>query len=290
MAAPKSPDGLPLVTAEPRIGKEVVYGTHNFADKTTWFGSSVRVVAEAAIDSGNGLTWNLSNTHVIDMLHGKIFDEAQYVLDQIAANPGDPHGYNVVVRVDGVVQTMREPFATNGGDYYVDYANGRIVFFASKAGSVVTVDYSHATDSSFRIVPDPGFDIDIESAKAMYSEDFTMNDAVCFEIWGYAAVFAPQLNLPPGVKVQLGATHYRTLRQLASESSDSTLVAPAAGGADRGISSALHALHFRYGTIRRLESAYGLELVVRTEHDLAMGGSHASATFYCVVRAVPEAA
>jgi hypothetical protein len=278
-------DGNLQVSAEPRLGTEVVYGTHNFTDQTTWFGDSVRVVDEAAIDSGDGLTWNLAHLKIIDMIHGKVFDEDQYVRDQKTANPSDPHGYNVIVKVDGVTQVMRTPFAQSGGDYEVNYIDGKITFFSSKAGSTVLVDYSYENGSTFYIIPDAGFDLDIEAAKAMWSDNFVMNSSVIFEVYGYAAVFAPQLGLPAGTKIPISTTEYRTLTQLTSEASQyQPFAVPATGGSVRGITSSRHATHFRYGTIRKLYSAYGIELRVKSGNDIVMGGEFATATFYCVVK------
>jgi hypothetical protein len=278
-----------VVTTEPRVGTEIVYATHNYSDPTTWFGSSVRVEAEAAADSGNGLTWLLANSPIIDLTHGKIFDEKTYITDQQTENPGDPHGYALEVRVDGVLQTARAPFATTGGDYTADYASGQIVFTQSQAGKEVTVDYSYATDSGFIIRPDPGFDLDIEKVKAMWSDDFVMNDTVQFQVYGLAEILAPQLGLPLGTKIPIQTTDYDSLLQLVSEASGYTPFAvPATGGGVRGLPSPLHSTEFRYGTIRRLSSMYGLELHVRLKNDLANGGAVSTATFYCVLR--PSAA
>ena len=280
----KNSDNLQQFASEPRSGTEVVYATHNYSDKTTWFEESVRVDGEVATDDGAGTTWSLVNAFVIDTVHGKTFDEAQYVLDQQAENPSDPHGYAVVVRVDAVLQTARAPFATSGGDYEVNYVTGKIVFFVSKAGQAVTVDYSYAAGSMFLIHPDDGTDIDIEGAKASWSDNLVMNDAVLFEVWGYAAVFAPQLGLPPGTKIPIQTTSYMTLTQLTAEAIAFYPFAVAATGGARGVSSPRHAVEFRYGTIRRLLSAAGIELRVRLENDIAMGGDFTASTFYCTVR------
>ena len=281
----KNSDGVLQFTAEPRLGSEVIYGTHNFADKTTWFGDSIRVVDGAATDDGDGLSWSLAHQNIIDTVHGKVFDEDQYVRDQQADNPGDPHGFAVVVKVDSVEKTMHTPLEASGGDYEVDYLNGKIVFFSSQSGSTVEVSYSHENGSTFYITPDPGFNLDIEKAKAMWSDNFVMNDSVRFEIWGYAGVFAPQLGYPFDTRIPLAVTEYRTLTQLTSEASEYTPNAvPATGGTVRGTQSARHATHFRYGTIRRLISAAGIQLRVRTGSDRVLGGEFATATFYCVVR------
>lgn len=272
------------VITEPRTGTEVVYATHNYSDKTTWFGESVRVDGEVATDDGAGTVWSLAHAFIIDMTHGKTFDEAQYVLDQQAENLLDPHGYAVVVKVDAVLQTVRAPFATSGGDYVVNYVTGKIEFFASKAGQAVTVDYSYAAGSMFLLKPDDGYDIDIEGATASWSDNFVMNDSVLFEVWGYAAVFAPQLGLPPGTKIPIQTTSYSTLTQLTAEASAFYPFAVAACGGARGIGASRHTVEFRYGTIRRLVSAAGIELRVRLENDIVMGGEFTSSTFYCTVR------
>ena len=280
----KNSDNLQQFASEPRSGTEVIYATHNFADKTTWFWKSVRVVAEAANDDGAGTVWSLAHDFVVDMVHGKTFDEAQYAIDQQADDPSDPHGYAVAVKVNGVLQTMREPFAAAGGDYAVSYATGQIVFFQSQAGNAVSVDYSYATTSEFLIKPDDGYDIDMEGSRASWSDNFVMNDTVAFEVWGYAAVFAPQLGLPPGTKTPIQTTQYLTLTQLTAEAVAFSPFAVAAVGGARGIASPRHAVEFRYGTIRRLVSAAGIELRVRLANDVPMGGEYAAATFYCTVR------
>jgi hypothetical protein len=262
-----------------------VYATHNFVDPTTWFGNSVRVGSEAATDSGDGLTWTLVHSNVIDVTHGKVFDEEQYALDQQLANPGDPHGYGVVVTSDGVPQTPRVAFATSGGDYTVNHATGAIVFFSSQAGKAVLVSYSYAVGSEFVIAPDSGFVLDIESAKAAWSDDLEMTATVQFVVWGYAAVFAPQLGLPEGTKIPIQTVLYKTLSQLTGEAVAFIpfAIAPT-GGSARGIAVARHVALFRYGTTRRLQSAAGIELRISVVGDVALGGAYAAATFYCVLR------
>jgi hypothetical protein len=281
----KNDDNTALTAVEPRLGTEVIYATHNYSDPTTWFGDSVRVEDEAATDDGDGLSWSLAIDMLIDLTHGKIFDEDAYILDQQAANPGSPHGYAIVVTANGVVKTQRAPFALSGGDYTVDYTAGKIVFSASQAGNTVLVSYSYENGSTFYIVPDAGTNIDIEKAKASWSDDFVMNDTVQFQVWGYAAVFAPQLGLPEGTKIPIQVTAYKTLAQLTAEAAGfAPFAIPAVGGASRGLAQPQHVVEFRYGTLRRLLSAYGIELRVKLENDVPMGGDVTTATFYCVVR------
>jgi len=283
--AQQNTDGLLQFTTEPRVGTEVIYATHNFSDPTTWFGDSVRVEDEVATDDGDGLSWSLANGMLIDLTHGKIFDEDAYILDQQTANPGSPHGYAIVVRVNGVLKTQRAAFAPSGGDYTVAYGDGKIVFAASQAGNTVLVSYSYENGSTFYIVPEAGTNVDIEKAKSAWSDNFVMNDTVEFQVWGYAAVFAPQLGLPAGTKIPILTTAYKTLAQLTAEASAfGPFAIPATGGTVRGLAQPQHIVEFRYGTLRRLLSAYGIELRVKLENDMPMGGDFTTATFYCVVR------
>ena len=281
----KNSDNLQQFASEPRTGTEVIYATHNYCDPTTWFGDSVRVEDEAATDDGDGLSWSLAHSVVIDLTHGKIFDEDAYILDQQTDNPGSPHGYAVAVTVNGVLKTQRAAFAPSGGDYTVAYGDGKIVFAASQTGNTVLVSYSYENGSTFYIVPDAGTNIDIEKAKSAWSNNFVMNDTVEFQVWGYAAVFAPQLGLPEGTKIPIQVTAYKTLAQLTAEASAfGPFAIPATGGTMRGLAQPQHIVEFRYGTIRRLLSAYGIELRVKLENDTPMGGDFTTATFYCVVR------
>lgn len=280
---PRNAIGNLCVSSEPRVGSEVIYGTHNFSDPTTWFAESVRVVDALATNTGNGLIWQLAHPNVIDLEHGKIFDEDQYKLDQQADNPTDPHAYVVIVKVNDNIQTMREVFMTSGGDYVVNYLEGKIEFFADQTGNTVEVSYSYANGSGFWITPDSGFNLNIEKAKASFSLDFEMNDTILFIIYGYAAVFAPQLGLPAGTRIPIAQTRYKTFTQIRTEAAEITK-ATSAGITARGTSQDCHSLWFRYGTTRLLHSMYGISLCIRQEHDIPNGGEYTNATFYCVVK------
>ena len=260
-----------LMTQEARTGTELIMVTHNFCDTTTWYTSSVRVEDAALTDSGDGLLWNSAHSSWIDLQHGKMFDE-----DAIAADA--PHGYSVVVTVDGLEAVQRAPFKTTGGDYSVNYADGSITFFSSRAGAAVLATYSYATDSTWIMAPDPGARIDIESVEAQFSADVVLRDTIQFEIWGYNPMDLPN-------KVPYAMTSYKSLRNFIDEAQGSYPVVPPIGGDQgRGISQAVYGFPFRYGTIRKMPSSYGLELRVRLVEDLAFEGEHATATFYCTVR------
>jgi hypothetical protein len=267
---PRNEDGLPMHTSEPRSGNEIIIVTHNFADKTTWYTDSARVT-EMLVDSGDGLTWISNHTHWIDMDHGKIFDE-----ESIKQNV--PHQYSVVVVVDGVTASMRDPYATSGGDYVVDYVNGSITCVSGTwSGKTVEATYSYAQSSLWTLTVDPGVQIDIEQAKAQFSTDIQMNDSIEFEIWAYNPYDFPN-------RVKVNSISYKRFTNFIDEAVGSCPAIPPIGGKDRGTQNAVYNLQFRYGTIRRMMGSLGIQLRVRLKNDNAFGGEHATATFYCTVR------
>ena len=286
---------IPLVAISAREGSEVIYATHDFCNPRTWYSESTRVVDEAATDDGDGLHWSLAHVHVIDMVHGYVLDEEALIEEQHETNPGDPHGWAVIVKVDSVEATMREPYAASGGDYEVDYEAGKIVFFESQAGKTVEVSYSYANGSGWVLAPLPGKNLDIEMSEAQFADDIVMTDSIQFVVEGYVQVFAPQLwdgYDPPGpyptdTRIPLVTQTYKRFNQFVDEALGSYPVVPGIGGTARGNTKATYGFPFRYGTVRRLVSSWGMRLICRLVHDLPYEGERATATFYCTSN--PEA-
>jgi hypothetical protein len=296
---PKSSNGIPLTISEPRQGSEVIYATHNFCDKSTWYSTSVRVENQQLTDIGDGYTFTSPDGYWIDMISGRVLDDDGLVEEQIELNPNSPHGYAVIVKVDNIEKTMREPFENSGGDYSVDFENGTILFFESQSGKTVTASYSKANTSIFILRPLPGKQLDIEAAEADFSTDLVMNDAVYYTVFGYAAVFAPQAvadgYLSPLDKVPLVTNKYKRYNQLLREAIGAypTLQANASNITDRNLSmsdfrkvsrgskSDCVAIPFRYGTIRTLYASAGMEIQVGLDHNRSFDGETATLTFYC---------
>ena len=132
-------------------------------------------------------------------------------------------------------------------------------------------------DSVYAFVPLEGTRVDIEEVEAQFSVNVDMNDSIVFEVWAYNPDDLPN-------KVVIARTRYKTFRNMIDEALGSYPVIPAIGGeSTRGSPSAIYGFPFRYGTIRSLTSAYGVELRVRLENDTVFGGTHATATFYTTV-------
>lgn len=283
LLSPANPqDHVLLVASAPREGSEVIYATHNLCDRTTWYSQSARATDEALTDSGDGLTWAGANVNWIDLYSGRLMDD-----DGVREDAA--HGYAVVVTVDGAEQTMREPYESSGGDFAVDFAAGSITFFASQTGKTVLATYSYENGATWVLAPTSGTALDVESAEAQFSADIVANDTLRFSIHGYAAVFAPAAVagglLGPTDLVELGRDRYKRITQLIDQAMGAFPVIPPIGGAERGTTKAIYGFPFRYGTLRRLYSSYGMELRVTLEHGRPFGGEYATATFYCVSRA-----
>lgn len=291
------------VAPEPRTGSETIYVSHDFCDKCTWFGDSVRVNNEALSAAPDGLTFSSAHTHWIDMISGRVCDDDGYVEEQQLGNPSDPHGYQVVVKVDGVVKTMREPFEASGGDYEVIWEEGKVVFFSAPSGTV-TASYSYATTSSFYLKPLTGMVLQVETAEADFSTDCYLGDGLEYTVFGYVDIFAPQLmttnggSIPPGTKIPIKGAKYKRFNSILGEAIGAFPLVPGIGTSTeedamsigeyrrkaRGTRYGMQAIPFRYGTVRELASSYGLEIRVRTAHDRELGGHRATVTFYSTVR------
>lgn len=268
MASPKNEAGVPYTISQPRTGTELILVTHDFTDPTTWYTESER--AEDVILSGSidHLTWSSPNANWIDMEHGKTFDEDAIKFDI-------EHQYAVNVTVDDVIKTPREAYESSGGDYDIDYAAGKIIFFEPQEG-IVKASYSYENGSMWKIVPEDGSKIDIEVAEAQFATDIIMTDTVDFEIW----VYNPE-DLPN--KVKYTWTSYKTVKNFIDEAIGSYPVIKSFGGPQRGIISDVYGFPFRYGTVRTLKSSQGVELRVRLRHDRPFSGSYATTTIYCTV-------
>lgn len=261
--------GRNLIVPEPRIGREIIYVTPNFCDRTTWYQGSSRSTEETLVDTSDGLIWAAEHPFWIDMTHGKISDENAYILEA-------DHRYAVVVTVDGIEKTARSPFSDEGGDYVVDYNVGTITFSESQAGKAVVCSYSYESGSDWAMVPDNGTYIDMEKTKVQWSKNMEMFDSLEFEVWVYNPYDLPN-------KVMYSRTTYKKMDNFLDEAEAFISEIPATGGSKRGTTQSRYAITFRYGTVRRLKSSQGAELRIRLKNGISFGGERATGTFYCTV-------
>jgi hypothetical protein len=241
---------------KPQIGVRAWLFSHNFCDKTTWYGDSVHVVNEA-VGTGDGaqVTFSLAHTFAIDMLHGKITDE-----DALVST------YKPVVTVGGAAKAERD-FGETNGDYTIDYTAGTITFFtapATSAAIVASYYYSPANaGSAIYIVPDNGYKLIITVAEAQFSEDMNMTDNLVSSVWTYN----PYLGAPPArFEYPSSKTRYKVFSDFINSTNGSFPIIPAFGAAPRGLPQNIMQLRFDYQTALILDSSYGAQLRIWLEH------------------------
>ncbi len=291
-------EGRSISVSEPRVGDEVIVVTHNFCDKCSWYGDSIRVTDVILTGSVDHLSFSSGIPYWIDMASGRVLNDDGEVDRQRTENPGDPHGWQVVVKVDGIAATMREPFQPSGGDYEVIYENGSVNFFEPVTGSVAA-SFSYAAGSTWYLTPVAGTVVKVEAAEADFSNDIVMNDSIEYSFWGYAAAFAPEYveagALQPTDRVKLKAKLYKRYQQILQEAIGTYPVIPPNAATQehaalelnefrrrsRGAKGQSISVPFRYGTINEIPASYGVQMRVRLVHDQAYDGECATTTFYC---------
>lgn len=279
LPSPVSADGIPYAALYGKgnhvqvVGRDdavdYIRATHNFCDACTWFGDSARLTAQLS-DDGDGLTFNSGVSDWIDLTHGRQHSEEAWIAQQIADNPGDPHGYAVIVTVDGVEQEQRAPFAASGGDYTVDYTTG-VVTFASAPASLPHATFSHATTADFIIQPAPGKTIEVQEASAHLSLDFVWNDTITMALEA----------LVEGVWTPVGENIYKTLSQFVDESTLMDPPTPIIGGA-RGLVSPIYTLPIPYAAVRKLNASQSTRLRIYLKSSIKFGGTRVTATLKSV--------
>ena len=284
----KQPDGVPVFAEAPRDGSEWVIGSHNFCDPCSWFGDSVRVNDEVLVDSGDGLAWVGSHVNWIDMVSGRMHNDTIWSQIQQMLNPQDPHGYHVVVKVDGVVKTPCPPFSETGGDYWIDWDAGRVVFLSPQTGRTVTASYSYATTNTFYLRPMPGKILAIEDAEADISSDVVMTDDIVYSAW----------HLDPNTMTYVKDMEaaYKRSGQIVTEARGCYPIFSAIGASaqhrqitdirefrrkSRGMKYDRQAIPFQYSTVKWLHASWYQEVRVYTTGGTAFEGEHVTMTFYC---------
>lgn len=270
-------EGKAVIAIDKPAGEEAVFVTHNFCDETTWYDESTRVTDEVATDDGGDHTiWSVANGNIIDMTHGNIHDEDNIKKREI-------HEYAVGVKVNDVLKTTRPPFATDwsqGGDYYVNYILGQIIFKDNQEGNTVKVGYSYAVGARWRLVPESGKKIIIERAEVQFSKDLEYNDTLVYEV-------KAKVNEEPPVYVDaVPPVYYKKVAQVIAEAYGTFPTILPCGGSARGIEQDYYNYPFIYTRrkeITSISSQYPLEFWLELENDKVYGGEHCSISFYCSI-------
>lgn len=258
------------------IGDRLWDFTHDFCDKTTWYGDSVRVVGEA-VGTGDGSTtiFDLANDFVVDTAHGKVSNE-DYLIPT-ASQTGST--YRLIVKVNGVTKTEEEFGLSAPNDYSVDYATGVITFHTAPAnGAAITADYFYSppnAGSAMYFRPPSGGVLTITQVELQFSTDVVMNDELDNGVFTYN----PGLGAPPAKFLYpLSQVKIKRTRDLVNWSSDPYPGIPAFGGGVRGHTNPWVELHMDYISPLVLPAAAGAELRIWLKNHIPFGGEFAAAT------------
>jgi len=268
------------VTCEKSNLLKMNFFTHDWTDKTSWYTSSVEIIDEVAIDSGDHITYSIAHAPIVDTYHGKNLGEDFFV-------DVNNHCYRVAVKIDDVLKTEVDPH-TNEGDYSVNYEHGTLTFGVVQApDAVVKVTYHSVTDSTFIIQPSTGTKISIAFAEFQLTTDVEITDTFKCQVYGYVDVYAPQLmpGIPAGTKIPLGnANVYKGIRDFNVEATKSYPIYPAIGGSSwRGLTKDMIVFNCDYVSTSVLYFDHGNEMRIKLEHDVPFNGTYASHSFICTV-------
>ena len=280
----RTESGKVITSIWPTEGSRKVIVSHNWTDKTTWYQGATRVVQETPTATTPGTLYTLANQFVIDTYHGKLWDE-DYLKDSAG------NSYRPVVEVNTgsgwVAKTEVDPHSSSG-DYTVNYAAGTITFSPTiPTDAQVRVTYHYAGGSTFTIAPAPGKVLKLTAAETQFASNVSMTDTVDFTAYGYVEVFAPQYcttnggPYPPGTKIPLRNTRYKTMYDFQAESNLALPTIPTVGGNGwRGIQNPIVVFSWNYGAAIPLYYSMGMEIRMKLQHDVPFTGEFATASVY----------
>lgn len=256
----------------------------DFTKKETWYvdssGASSSLLtngAQSEFDlshgSGNGYA-------IIDLSHGKITDE-----HMITTPSGE--SYVPIVKLDGVVQSERESFETQGGDYEIDYVAGKLKFFATPAsGSTITADYYVSGPGHGPVIlggPPSGKIWTITAAEVQLSEDIIMNDTLMQNVIVDVPIFDASGNYITTLYDQKGAADaiYKTFGAFLDYTYGSYPIVPGIGGNNsRGLAQNTIIMRWDYLSAMELSSQINARIKVWTKHGRGFSGERATVTIY----------
>ena len=296
--------GASFVTLTPNEGVQVTYISHNWCDKTTWYGASERVEDEVLIDSGDHLTYNMTTPKpVIDVTHFKISNESTKT--EIKA-------CRAIVKVDNVVKV--EDYYKGVGiiaaDYTINYETGAVTFHTALSPSAeVEISYNKlgvyyepnefARASKWVIKPPAGKVLIFSEAETQFDDDVSMKDSIRFV--GFTTVgkdpnvsflLTAPYNIPSGTKIPITMLlpdeekRYNTKDDLIDDFNGCYEI-PKFGGMsptfrDNVIDKKVYKLAYKGTDNMRVSDAYGQEIWVFLKDDVEFAGTKATSTIYGV--------
>lgn len=249
--------------------------THNWADKTTWYKESTRVVDETPTDTGDHLTYSLAHQYLVDTYHGKLFGE-DFLTDE------DDNSYRVAVKVNDVTKTEQDPHTASGGDYTVDYVNGTVTFLQSQENNTITVTYYYAEDSTFIITIPEGKTYDLVRVECQFAEDTHFKDTVIYKVTALVG--------PGGSRVTVGTPLvYKTMYNFIDDRDEVLEMQKAFDTSNwRGLTKDVYSVRWNYVSVTEFSSEYGAQIEMSLEHDEPFEGTYVTTTLEFLVNDITE--
>jgi hypothetical protein len=253
----------------------------DFTKRRTWWVDSVKTTDEAHVGDGVATVFQLghgtgsvANEAILDLTRGLITD------DHLMVAPGDsvPGGYRPVVKIDGVVKTMRKPYETSGGDWWLNFDTGLLTFASAPADqAAVTVTYWYVPATAGPTVqfkPAAGKKLTIDYAEAQVSKDTSFDDCIVMQ------VFAGDGVTPLSQQVR-----YENVGNILDYSYGSFVEYPAVtSNCGRGSTQPSMLFRWEYLSPIVLKSsiAGGMTIKSWTENKRAFGGERMTIVFYAL--------
>jgi hypothetical protein len=214
--------------------------SHDFCDKTTWWGQSTRITQETLTTSDN-LTYSSVHQFWIDLVSGKIPYE-----DRISA------AYKALIYVDDVLTTT---------GFVINYVTGAVVFDSSQEGKVVKAAYSYAGGSLWKVAPTAGKTIKMLGTQIKLTDDCTLSSGHIY--------FQPFLTngTPAGT-----ATVYKNLNDLIKCVSGAVSRIQKFGNMAKDIIT----MDYEYITSKDLKYSQGVEIRIWINGDQPISGTSAT--------------
>lgn len=269
--APATVNGIPKTATYEPEGSSATVISHNYSDPCSWFTGSKQIVAETP-SSSDGLVFPLSKNRIIDMTHGRCYDEDAHMT-------ANANKWSVSVWVDGVLKIEdkwykaleADPEASMLRDYSVNYESGTITFHSVISGAV-TASYSYADKSYFSLRPGAGKVIAIKTAEVQFSRGTELQAPFVFEVFYNHPTYS---WVPvPGTKIS-----YKNAKDFISACNEGQGLIPAWAELTQDV----HVFPFKYARPKPIKSSDNVEIRVYSVNNLRTLGEYATATFYITV-------
>ena len=247
---PKSSKGNRTIQVYPTEGTKKTFFSYNFTDPCSWYQQSVLVEDETLTDSGDHIIYEMSNTNIIDLQHGRLSDEN---------NISNVSNYYVTVEVDSVEKT-------EDIDYTIDYESGEITFSSALSGTeTVIATYHYENGSEFKIVPNFGKYIRIIASEAQFSKNVSITDTTLFQIY---------------VDDQLYKSNaYKNAKDYINSANNGVGEIPAFGE----LIQPVLVFPWNYPASVDIKSSLSMDLRIKLENDEPFIGELATLALYCLI-------